>query len=432
MAYCKYRRKRKQYLKDGVWYDYSPQIYAKGQLVGCGFAECTDSPDTPPDTPPIEPTYQRWITMKDAYECYNGDKYYKMKLQVSSDNIIWTDANPPEYKRGNLWEESSADCGGTNPEEWLPYAEVCIDNNLYQQEQKYVYGEPTGELRIGELLEENSKYCLDWKVVPGEYICEKYKGKTNEFEYSGCDEIIYFINGNQYSSRSHLVQLNSRPYKSLKFYGAGFLDNPRNRCITSLILNEIDTTEIDDMECMFTELRNLVSLDVSTFDTSNVRTMRQLFDGCSSLPSLDISSFKTDKVRDMAYMFRDCNNLTNIILSNFNTNSVENYSYMFAGCSSLINLDLSNFDTSSATNFASMFADCSKLEELNLANFTAINIVDNEYQQSNVSDMFRGCVKLNKITCKQAFKDWCITNQNMIKLPKAMRNGGTGTWEIVG
>ena len=458
MAYCKYRRKRKQYLKDGVWYDYSPQIYAKGQLVGCGFAECTDSPDTPPDTPPIEPTYQRWVTMMDAYECYNGDKYYKLKLQVSSDNIIWTDANPPEYKRGDLMEELSADCGATNPEEWRPYSQVCIEGDLYQQEQLYIYGEPTGELRIGKLIEENSKYCLDWKVVPGEYICEKSNEKTNEFGYRGCDGIYYFINDKQYYSDSHLVKLNSRPYKSLKFYDFSLIETLPNRCITSLILNEIDTTEIDDMECMFAELRNLVSLDISTFDTSNVITMQQLFDGCNSIPSLDLSSFKTDKVRNMSYMFRYCNNLTNIILSSFNTrnvinmaymfennfklkslylnhfgtSSVENFSHMFAGCSSLINLDLSNFDTSSATNFASMFELCSNLVELNLANFTAINIVDNEYQQSNVSDMFRGCDKLNKITCKQAFKDWCITNQNIIKLPTAMRNGGSGTWEIVG
>ena len=173
MAYCKYRRKRKQYLKDGVWYDYSPQIYAKGQLVGCGFADCTDSPDTPPDTPPIEPTYQRWVTMMDAYECYNGDKYYKLKLQVSSDNIIWTDANPPEYKRGDLMEELSADCGATNPEEWRPYSQVCIKGDLYEEEQLYIYGEPTGELRIGKLVEKDSNMCVDWKVVPGEYICEE-------------------------------------------------------------------------------------------------------------------------------------------------------------------------------------------------------------------------------------------------------------------
>ena len=458
MAYCKYRRKRKQYLKDGVWYDYSPQIYAKGELVGCGFSECTDSPDTPPIIPPDGSKYKRWITMTGDYYCELGDKYYKMKLQVSNDNINWVDANPPEYKKGNLIEEKSPDCGGDNPEEWKFYANICIDGDLYEQEQLYLYGEPTGELRVGKLVERNSDQCFIWKPVEGEYICEEYKEKTNEFEYSGCNGIYYFINDKQYYSGSHPVKLNSRPYKSLKFYGSSLAENNPNECITSLILNEIDTTEIDDMDFMFAELKNLVSLDVSTVDTSNVRTMQSLFEGCNSIPSLDLSSFKTGRVSEMAYMFRKCNNLTNIILSSFNTRnvgnmaymfennfklkslylnhfdtgSVENFSYMFAGCSSLINLDLSNFDISSATNFVSMFELCSKLEELNLANFTAINIVDNEYKQSNVSDMFRGCDKLNKITCKQAFKDWCIKNQNIIKLPTAMREGGSGTWEIVG
>ena len=172
MSYCKYRRKRKQYLKDGVWYDYSPQVYAKGQLVGCGFSECTDSPDTPPDTPPIEPTYQRWITMKDAYVCDNGDKYYKMKLQVSSDNIVWVDANPPEYKRGNLWEAQSADCF-SQIEEWLPYSQVCIEGDLYEQEQLYVLGKPTGQIRLGKMIEKDSDECSEWKTVEGEYICEQ-------------------------------------------------------------------------------------------------------------------------------------------------------------------------------------------------------------------------------------------------------------------
>ena len=455
MSYCKYRRKRKQYLKDGVWYDYSPQVYAKGQLVGCGYAECTDSPDTPPDIPPIEPTYQRWVTMNDAYECYNGDKYYKLKLQVSSDNIVWVDANPPEYKKGNLWEAQSADCGADNPEEWKFYANICIKGDLYEQEQLYVYGEPTGELRVGKLVERDSDQCFIWKPVEGEYICEEYKEKTNEFEYSGCNEIIYFITGKQYSSGSHPVKLNSRPYKSLTFYDSSLSSNNPNECITSLILNEIDTTEIDDMDFMFAELKNLVSLDVSTFDTSNVRSMQsmfrhcseltnldlsnfntakvvifsQMFGGCEKLSSLNLSSFTTDECTNMSWMFESCSSLVSLCVSNFITGKVEYLDSMFQRCSSLINLDLSNFDTSSAKSVTSMFEDCSKLVELNLANFTAKNIVDDEYHKSNV---FRGCDKLNKITCKQAFKDWCIQNQDMIELPTAMREGGSGTWEIVG
>ena len=45
--------------------------------------------------------------------------------------------------------------------------------------------------------------------------------------------------------------------------------------------------------------------------------------------------------------------------------------------------------------------------------------------------MFGGCNKLKNIICKQVFKDWCITNQDAIELPAAMREGGTGTWTIV-
>ena len=154
-----------------------------------------------------------------------------------------------------------------------------------------------------------------------------------------------------------------------------------------------------------------------------------MFRNCNNLTTIILSSFNTRGVINMAYMFENNFKLKSLYLNHFDTKGVGNFRYMFAGCSSLINLDLSNFDTSSATNIASMFDGCSNLEELNLAKFTAKNIVDNEYQKSNV---FRGCDKLNKITCKQAFKDWCIKNQNIIKLPTALREGGSGTWEIVG
>ena len=45
--------------------------------------------------------------------------------------------------------------------------------------------------------------------------------------------------------------------------------------------------------------------------------------------------------------------------------------------------------------------------------------------------MFNGCTNLNHIKCKQAFKDWCINNASSISLPDTMKEGGTGTWEIV-
>lgn len=31
----------------------------------------------------------------------------------------------------------------------------------------------------------------------------------------------------------------------------------------------------------------------------------------------------------------------------------------------------------------------------------------------------------------QLFKDWCITNQNTISLPTAMKENGSGNWIII-
>ena len=151
----------------------------------------------------------------------------------------------------------------------------------------------------------------------------------------------------------------------------------------------------------------ITSFDLSKYDTSNVTDMGHMFYGCSGLTSLDVSKFDTSNVTDMSYMFRDCSGLTTLDLSNFDTSKVTDILLMFAGCSSLTSLDLSNFDTSKITHKLSM------------------------------GNMFNNCNKLTHIKCKQAFKNWCITNQTNISLPTAMVNGTVGAvgsgsnWEIV-
>ena len=65
------------------------------------------------------------------------------------------------------------------------------------------------------------------------------------------------------------------------------------------------------------------------------------------------------------------------------------------------------------------------IQEHNVSGFNTVHV-------ENMYGMFAGCKSLNHITCKQSFKDWCWKYQNSIGLPTAMREGGTGTWTIVG
>lgn len=144
---------------------------------------------------------------------------------------------------------------------------------------------------------------------------------------------------------------------------------------------------------------NITSLDITRIDTSSIKYMKNMFFNCKSLGSLDLSKFNTDSCIDMESMFRNCSSLVSLDLSKFNTAKVKTMYRMFEGCSNLVLLDLSSFNINSVEDY---------------------------------HFMFDGCDYLNHIKCKQAFKDWCITNQVTIRLPSAMREGGSGTWEIVG
>lgn len=107
------------------------------------------------------------------------------------------------------------------------------------------------------------------------------------------------------------------------------------------------------------------------------------------------------------------------------TSKIKSMTYMFSSCVSLVSLDLSSFNTSNCKSFDTMFYDCSSLVSLDLSGFDMSNA-------TSFDDMFQWCDNLTHIKCKQAFKDWCITNQDKISLPTAMREGGSGTWEIIG
>lgn len=155
--------------------------------------------------------------------------------------------------------------------------------------------------------------------------------------------------------------------------------------------NNFDTSNVIDMENMFNTCSSLTSLDVSKFNTSKVTKMTQMFNDCSSLTNLDLSKFDTSSVTDMAFMFNGCESLTNISFStNFKTDKVTNMSGMFGSCISLPNLDLRSFDTAAVTDMNNMFYDCRALKSLDLNNFTTPYL-------TNMDKMFMQCSNLENL-----------------------------------
>ena len=183
-------------------------------------------------------------------------------------------------------------------------------------------------------------------------------------------------------------------------------------------LENFDTSNVTDMECMFVHCRSLTTIDVSHFDTSKVTNMRSVFSSCEKITSikglekwntsnvtnmfmmfancyelkeLDVSSFDTSKVTNMGIMFQTCEKLTVINgLENFNTANVTNMDSMFANCYKLTTIDVSHFDTSKVTNMEQMFGSCFSLTTLDVSHFDTTNVTD-------MARMFYGCTGLTEL-----------------------------------
>ena len=161
-------------------------------------------------------------------------------------------------------------------------------------------------------------------------------------------------------------------------------------------LENLNTSEVTNMDRMFAYCKSLKSLDLSHFNTSKVTSMASMFEMCQSLESLDLSSFNTSNVTSMMGMFSGCKSLTSINLSSFNTANVTDMKYMFYECSSLTSIDVINFNTANVTSMENMFYQCENLASLDLRYFDIQKVKSTER-------MFSLCFSLTTIYCND---DW--------------------------
>ena len=248
--------------------------------------------------------------------------------------------------------------------------------------------------------------------VPGNYTCCIKWEAHNELN----NELNFKFNNNSITTEEN-------PWCTKeKVSGLDF--HQTNSKIVSLDITVDKTNSIASLNEIFLNLSYLESVKLNIPKAARLSSIAHMFNYSSALTSINFINFDTSNVTDAWDVFSDCSSLTSLDLSNWNTSNFKYAGNMFNGCSSLTSLDVSNWNTSNLIKADSMFSDCSSLTSLDLSNWDMSKAI-------SYNNMFGGCNNLKNIICKQAFKDWCITNQDTIKLPTAMREGGTGTWTIV-
>ena len=164
--------------------------------------------------------------------------------------------------------------------------------------------------------------------------------------------------------------------------------------MTSIDLSSLDTSEVTNMNSMFSGCSSLISLDLSNFDTSQVTNMSWMFcaepGSLMNIEEINVSSFDTSKVTDMSSMFGWCSSLTSLDLSNFNAPQLTDITDMFAGLTNLETLNISNFNVPQLTDITDMFNKLTNLVTLNISNFNAPKI-------TKMDAMFKGLSKLSKL-----------------------------------
>lgn len=142
--------------------------------------------------------------------------------------------------------------------------------------------------------------------------------------------------------------------EKIKKEGYGTKDEP-------LDLNDIDTSEINYMNCLFdvhrggimlSKLSSVGNFDISYWDVSNVENMENMF--TDSAFNGDISRWDVSNVKTMQSMFYHSKfSGENGDISNWDVSGVKNMRYMFYY--SDFNGDIKNWDVSGVYDMYSMF-----------------------------------------------------------------------------
>ena len=257
------------------------------------------------------PVTYRWVDMAVStnYICNGYDKYYKQKKQQSTDGQTWTDVSPAEYRRGDLYETNSPDCGyivyrWVNMDITTNY--VCDTYNKYykQKKQQSVDGGSTwtdvlpAEYQKGDIYEYASADCGAPTPIPaGTKLWARYN-----------DSAEHFVNCNIYGELLESeVRWNGHP----------------NSGITTVVIGDC-VTRINRLCFAYCPLLTSITIP------NSVRSIGEVaFSDCSGLTNITLPE-SLENIEEAAFM--NCVNLTSVTIPN-STQRI--YAHAFSSCDRL-------------------------------------------------------------------------------------------------
>lgn len=360
-------------------------------------------------------------------------KYQRLVLEGSNDGINWVVQEPRIYKRGDVIEEDSKDCGGgggggVTEYRWTEVVGeyICINNNKYKLLKKEFYDADNRvwitvyplETMEGDLIEENSSDCeygVNW-VDTYEWGCKEVEEPTPPTPTEGClyysytygTEMIYDW------TRQSVDQRDNNGY-----YARKVVDNCGviKRLIPMDVTTEPDGAFADCKNLNYVEFPSATYIGDEAFNNcGNLTTAiipaavtidRAAFLGCVSLYSIDLPVAQI--ISDDG--FGGCVNLS---VANV-PNVTRIYDHAFYNCRRLTSIDLPNVSSIGI----GAFSNCELLSTVSIPKVTSL-----------VHNAFEGCINLESITIPllEVVDDETFlscTNLKSVDLPMAKKISGS-------
>ena len=212
-----------------------------------------------------------------------------------------------------------------------------INNFANEAEYETYLNGSVAEVPNTALIDETGEIKMT-KYLPNNYVMFGTTTGTQDFmigssssQFSSADCIKIHVAVEDDSGVNKMYVAQEDVLKIPKYFNAqysGFYNTEANK-ILSINKWKIDTSNVTNMNRMFSDCSKLTNLDLSNFNTSNVTVMYRMFSDCPNLTTLNLSSFDTSKVTDMGQIFQSSSKLNKLYLSSslFNSTSVTTYDF---------------------------------------------------------------------------------------------------------
>lgn len=276
----------------------------------------------------------------------------------------------------------------------------------------------------------NSDFKYYYVILPPDcYAFRLIEGGWLECEVVGIPNLLYkelYFDGSskKYTSIDVSGATDGRNLKHILFLSCTHL--------THIIgLEDVDVSNITNMSYMFDSCFVLeINNNLKKWNVSNVTNMSYMFNGvCKNLSKtryFDLTGWNVGNVLTTSNMFRG-SGVWYIKLSGWNTYKLKDASEMFEDCGNLENLDVSGWNTTAMETVEHLVRNCPSLKFIDFSGWDLSHLTAPGASEA----MFEADVSLEHIRCSTSFRDWCWANQDNLYLPTKMRQGNSGTWELV-